>query len=445
MSSSMLLIGKSGAAAARAALELTAQNIANSANENYARRALGLSEVASTGGVGLSGSAALSGVRADRVTRTEALFLQTEARRTGADLARSETALSGLRNVESAIEQAGIFSAIVGFEAALSELASDPLDGALRANVVENARTLTQTFAIATNGIDIAAQELQFGAADGVARFNTLGAELARTNIGLARAQAGSSNKAALLDRRDSLLRDMAQVAGIATQFDDLGRVSVRLSGSTAAQIVSGGASAQLAMQRAADQTLRFLVDGRETTLDSGTLAGQAHALGSMVPHRASLDDAARLLIDRANDAQAAGTTPAGAQGTAFFSGSDARNIGLALTDGAGIATAPSGSPAGSRNVANLDALRAGLAGDGPAEALDRLLFTISSGIEGRTISRDALRTIAETAAFALDAETGVDLDMEAANLVRFQQAFQASGRVIQTAADIFDTILGIR
>lgn len=445
MSSNMLLIGKSGAAAARSALELTAQNIANSTNENYARRALGLSEVASTGGIGLSGSAALSGVRADRVTRTEALFLQNEARRTGADLARSETVLTGLRNVESAIEQAGIYPALVGFEAALSELASDPLDGALRANAVESARTLTQTFAIATNGMDVATEELQFDAADGVNRINTISAELARTNVGLARAEAGSSNKAALLDRRDSLLRDMSAIAGIRTQFDDIGRVAVRLSGSAAPQMVLGSASAQLAMQTMPDRTLRFSVGGRETSLEAGTLAGQANALASIVPHRVSLDDAARLLISRANDSQAAGITPAGAAGAPFFSGNNARSILLAIGDGSQIATAPAGSGLNSRDTRNLDEMRASLASGGPAEALDSLLFTLSSGIEGRTITRDAMQTIADTAAVALSAETGVDLDMEAANLVRFQQVFQASGRVIQTAADIFDTILGIR
>ena len=30
-------------------------------------------------------------------------------------------------------------------------------------------------------------------------------------------------------------------------------------------------------------------------------------------------------------------------------------------------------------------------------------------------------------------------------NLVRYQQAFQASGKVMQTAKDIFDTLLAIR
>ena len=45
----------------------------------------------------------------------------------------------------------------------------------------------------------------------------------------------------------------------------------------------------------------------------------------------------------------------------------------------------------------------------------------------------------------SLQAQAGVDLDAEAVNLVRFQQAFQASGRVMQVASDIFDSILGIR
>ena len=59
-------------------------------------------------------------------------------------------------------------------------------------------------------------------------------------------------------------------------------------------------------------------------------------------------------------------------------------------------------------------------------------------------MTRDALRTVADSAQLALSQETGVDLDQEAANLLRFQQAFQANGRVIQAAADVFDTILGI-
>lgn len=41
--------------------------------------------------------------------------------------------------------------------------------------------------------------------------------------------------------------------------------------------------------------------------------------------------------------------------------------------------------------------------------------------------------------------ESGVNLDEEAANLLRFQQYYQASARIIETATTVMDTILGIR
>ncbi|MDG2005405.1 MAG: flagellar basal body rod C-terminal domain-containing protein, partial [Novosphingobium sp.] len=60
-------------------------------------------------------------------------------------------------------------------------------------------------------------------------------------------------------------------------------------------------------------------------------------------------------------------------------------------------------------------------------------------------ITREALDSIAGNALVALQSQAGVDLDNEAVNLLRFQQAFQANGRVMQVASDIFDTLLGIR
>jgi flagellar hook-associated protein 1 FlgK len=72
------------------------------------------------------------------------------------------------------------------------------------------------------------------------------------------------------------------------------------------------------------------------------------------------------------------------------------------------------------------------------------LLFDISSHVAGRTITHDALDAIASSARISLEQQSGVDLDTEAANLMRFQQAFQASGRAIQVASDIFNTLIGI-
>jgi flagellar hook-associated protein 1 FlgK len=128
-----------------------------------------------------------------------------------------------------------------------------------------------------------------------------------------------------------------------------------------------------------------------------------------------------------------------------MFSGSGAADIALALTSGNQIATAPAGSGANSRDTSNLVSMRAALDSADPAGAMDTLLFGISSAVAGRTVTRDALESIAGTAKVALQAQAGVDLDEEAINLTRFQQAYQASGRVMQVASDIFDSILAIR
>ena len=42
----------------------------------------------------------------------------------------------------------------------------------------------------------------------------------------------------------------------------------------------------------------------------------------------------------------------------------------------------------------------------------------------------------------ARESVSGVNLDEETINLLKYQQAYQASGKVIQTAGTLFDTIL---
>ena len=128
-----------------------------------------------------------------------------------------------------------------------------------------------------------------------------------------------------------------------------------------------------------------------------------------------------------------------------MLAGSGAAGIALAFEDGALIATAPAGAGANSRDPANLSALRNAIAANDASGAMDGLLFDVSAAVRGRTITRNTLDAIAGNARIALTSQAGVDLDQEALNLVRFQQAFQASGRVMQVASDLVDTLLGIR
>jgi flagellar hook-associated protein FlgK len=60
-------------------------------------------------------------------------------------------------------------------------------------------------------------------------------------------------------------------------------------------------------------------------------------------------------------------------------------------------------------------------------------------------ISEQALEVVYQQAQEARDSISGVSLDEEASALVRFQQAYQANAKVMQTAMSLFESILQIR
>jgi flagellar hook-associated protein FlgK len=61
------------------------------------------------------------------------------------------------------------------------------------------------------------------------------------------------------------------------------------------------------------------------------------------------------------------------------------------------------------------------------------------------TIAQTALKVVNDHAVEARDKVSGVSLDSEAADLIRFQQAYQASAKAMQTANTLFDSIIQIR
>lgn len=61
------------------------------------------------------------------------------------------------------------------------------------------------------------------------------------------------------------------------------------------------------------------------------------------------------------------------------------------------------------------------------------------------TIAQSALKVVYEQAVSARDQVSGVSLDEEAADLVRYQQAYQAAAKILQVASQLFDSVLQVR
>jgi flagellar hook-associated protein FlgK len=60
-------------------------------------------------------------------------------------------------------------------------------------------------------------------------------------------------------------------------------------------------------------------------------------------------------------------------------------------------------------------------------------------------ITQEALQVVNDQAVAARDKVSGVNLDDEAAALIRYQQAYQACAKAIQVSGELFDAIVAIR
>jgi flagellar hook-associated protein 1 FlgK len=75
-------------------------------------------------------------------------------------------------------------------------------------------------------------------------------------------------------------------------------------------------------------------------------------------------------------------------------------------------------------------------------DATSRLVGQIGSQTRQVQSSRDAQQIVAQEASDARDSVSGVNLDEEAANLIKYQQAYQAAAQMIRVASSLFDSIL---
>ncbi|OUW06317.1 MAG: flagellar hook-associated protein FlgK [Betaproteobacteria bacterium TMED156] len=79
------------------------------------------------------------------------------------------------------------------------------------------------------------------------------------------------------------------------------------------------------------------------------------------------------------------------------------------------------------------------------SESYDGIVTDIGNYAQRASVSQEALTVIYDESVAKRDQVSGVSLDQEAADLVRYQQAYQASAKVMQTAGLLFDAIIGIR
>ena len=194
---------------------------------------------------------------------------------------------------------------------------------------------------------------------------------------------------------------------------------------------------------------------GNVTDLTGGALGGLLSVRRQvLLPTITKLDDLANTLTSEVNAIQTSGYDGDGINvGTAMF-GDDgvttgAAGLTLLINDPKDIAAAQqANSPGDNSNMVLLSRLQTeDVMTDGGSltDGYNSIVTSVGSQVTLAKISREALQVVYDQAVAENDQVSGVNLDEEAADLIRYQQAFQASAKIIEVSSKLFDAILAVR
>jgi flagellar hook-associated protein 1 FlgK len=187
--------------------------------------------------------------------------------------------------------------------------------------------------------------------------------------------------------------------------------------------------------------------------LTSGKLAGLLAVRDQKIPGiLADLDTLAAGLANAINTAHRAGFDLTGTAGGDLFAPPPASGPGAAasmavlISDPSLLAASSDGSPGSNGNLAALAGVRnqAIIAGQSPTDFYANLVFRIGSDVANGTAESEASDLILRQLENQRGSLSGVSLDEEAANLVRYQRAFEAAARVVTTVSEMLDTAVNL-
>jgi len=444
--SDMLSIGASGLKAYQVALNTVSENISNSGTVGYSRRTASTAEVAAA-----SANATMNGMGSivTGIVRAGDFYAAAQVRTSGSDLAKTETSVTWLDRIESGLDGNQLSTRMSDFFTASTTLAADPTSLGARASMLEAASGVSSAFSSTGAALDQVQQDLDGTAQSSVASLNSASTTLARINDGLSRAAAGTSGAAALLDQRDQVLEQMSALTDVTVQFDSIGRATVRGGGTAGPVLVNGSQAATVIYSANTAGAVSYnVVNGaamQSLSPTGGALAGVADSMQHIVDAKSQLQTVAQQFADGVNAVQAGGRDLDGNPGQPLFAmaGGGTAQMTTTLDDPRGIAAAAVGG--GTRDNTNLMSLAQLRTSGGFENSVVDMTTANAATLAQRKAVADAQSTIHDNAVAARDSASGVNLDSEAVDLMRFQQAYAATGRVIQAARDAMQTILDIR
>ncbi len=432
-------IGLSGINAAEAEIQTIEANITNANNPNYSVESAQLAAR-----VGPDGSSV--GVDVTGIQRAEAPFL-TDAMHQAQSSDRFNSSFARITQLAQAYLAPAsgndLLTSLQDLFNSFTNLAASPADPNLRTAVLNAAGNFATMSQGLSQQLNQTAQNELSGLGALVQQVNDDSRQIAQLNVQIARSSASGGSAAALLDQRDALAGDLANLIG--ARMDTRGNVAI-----AGVPLVSGNLALPLSV------TGSGLNVGLQVALSKGNLEMPASQLGGSIGGimaaanrvgqlNTDLNNFVVSVANAVNTQHQSGYGLDGSTGNSLFvigPGGISLNPSIAVQSLAASQTA-AGVPGDGSNAAAIAALAkaTGLDSSFPVatlgQAYGQIASNFGSSVQGAMNAQNYAAASLQSLGRLKGSITGVSLNEELTHLIQFKNALEAAGRAVQTANDI--------
>ena len=448
--SASLNIATQSMLAEQGAIETTTNNIANANTPGYSRQVPNLEEA---GTIQIGSLTFGTGVQLGSVTSLRDAILDLRVNQETQQQGQLNAFLEGGQQIQELFNETsgtGLQAPLSAFFNSLSELASNPSDLTTRQNVITAAQDLATAFNQTSNNLATLQRNTDLAVQQSVSQVNSLTAQIAQVNQQVVTATKTGENAGPFQDQRQQLINQLSNYIDVSEI--DAGDGGLTLTTSSGSALVVGNQSFALSTQ--ANPATGFqdvYSNGSDITsrISGGALAGQIQIRDQEIPSvQNSLDTLAYNLTTSVNNQNEAGYDLNGNAGGNLFAPLSqapgaAASMSVALTDPTLIAASGTPGPYNTGDNSNANKLLALqnqniVDGQTPLSYYSDTVFKIGNDVSSaQTTEQAGSQTLLQLQNLQ-GGVSGVDINEEAANLVRFQTAYQASAQV----ATVINTLL---
>jgi len=452
-----------GVLAHQNALDVTGHNISNVNTNGYTRQRAELSTTAPWSSPSLMSQTTPgqmgTGVEVLRIERLRDRYIDQNVRQQFGRQSMSQTMVDQLDQVESAFNEPGdlgISKLMSKFFDSITAVGNNPADPGTRATFAQNVDALANGLRQTAADLTTIAAQSNTRLNDTVTTVNGISQQIASLNTEISLALQHNQQPNDLLDQRDRLMDDLSKVVNYTWTEAATGEVTITMGTTTPIALVdplvAGGFTAivradldtaygngDLTSGSAfADEELNnTTIPAYMTALDN--IAGElvlsvnaAHSTGSFDLNGNAggnvfdplMTTAASIRLDPANNILTNPRLVAAA--SSWGGGGEPSNGSIFLNAMAALRTAPNASMGGATFQGYYTGTITGLGAQ-------------ASGFQNSLSNADVL---VDMAVARRDQVSGVSMDEEMSNMLRFQNSYNASARVLTTMDDAIDTII---